>query len=325
MTPDANEIKKRIDLVEYLASHGIELRPVGASGEYRGRCPFHEEREPSFQVNRHKGLWHCFGCGAGGDIISFVRRREGVGFREALALLSATPEMPRGCIRKSVADYWHKCLAGSPSALAYLKRRGIHFPEIITRYGIGFAPGRTRTRDHLLAEGFGREEIEAKGLANHRGLDSFFGRVTFPLVEDGKAVNIYGRSLSDHYRHMYLPGRRDVVFNLENSKGEEVVVTESIIDALSLIALGFENAVSVLSAHLTGRQAELLAARFSRIAIVFDGDPAGESGAVSAAATLGERGAQTHIVRLPTGEDINSLLTQGTGRQDIQNFLEGKS
>jgi DNA primase len=251
MGPDAREIKARIDLVEYLGSLGIELKPVGAGGEYRGLCPFHADDAPSLQVNRRKGLWHCFGCGAGGDVISFVMKREGVGFREALSILAGPAGLDepvrsegadRGCIFCAAADYWSKCLVGSASARSYLERRGIGSSEIIERYGIGFAPGRTRTRDWLLTKGFELPEIEAAGLVNRRGLDSFFGRVTFPLVEDGKVINVYGRSLSGRFKHLYLPAGRDVVFNLDHVDGESAVLTESVIDALTLVALGFGNA-----------------------------------------------------------------------------------
>ncbi|MGB2819530.1 MAG: CHC2 zinc finger domain-containing protein, partial [Phycisphaerae bacterium] len=205
MRHDAKDLKARIDLVEYLASLGVKLEPVGSRGEYRGMCPLpsHEEAVPSFQVNRRRGLWHCFGCGAGGDVISFVMKREGVGFHQALEILAGPAgldervrhgETDHGCIFCAAADYWAKCLAGSASARSYLERRGIGSPEIIERYGIGFAPGRTRTRDWLLAKGFELSQIESVGLVNSRGLDSFFGRVTFPLVEDGSVINVYGRS-----------------------------------------------------------------------------------------------------------------------------------
>jgi DNA primase len=245
--PDAKEIKARIDIVEYLASLGIELKPVGPGGEYRSACPLpsHEDAAPSFQVNRHKGLWHCFGWGAGGDVISFVMKREGVGFQEALEILagSAGPREPdlqvnadRGCIFRAAANYWRECLRGSASVLSYLERRGIGSPEIVERHGIGFAPG--RTRDWLLKKGFELPEIEAAGLVNRRSLDSFFGRVTFPLIEDGNVVNVYGRSLSANYKHMYLPARRDVIFNIDHVERDGAILTESVIDALSLVAIG---------------------------------------------------------------------------------------
>jgi DNA primase len=345
MRPDAKDIKSRIDLVEYLGTLGIDLKPVGAGGEYRGLCPFHDETAPSFQVNRRKGLWHCFGCGAGGDVISFLMKREGVGFREALDVLSGAaglrePSRPenadRGVIYCAAADYWHKCLGGratsaplcrptggSASAGSYLERRGIGSPEIIERYGIGFAPGRTRTRDWLLTKGFALEEIEAAGLVNRRGLDSFFGRVTFPLVEDGGAVNVYGRSLSDRFNHMYLPGRRDVIFNIERVEGDHAVLTESIIDALTLVAVGFGNAVSSLSVHLTRRQVEALAARFARVDIAFDGDDAGAKGAATVAAGLRARGVDVRVAVLPEGSDVNQLVTEGASRRDIEGILRG--
>lgn len=338
MRPDAKEIKARIDIVEYLVSLGVELKPVGAGGEYRGVCPLpsHEEAVPSFQVNRRKGLWHCFGCGAGGDVISFVMKREGVGFQEALAILagpagSREPHRLGNADRSSIycaaADYWHKCLGGSSSARSYLERRGIGSPpaggspEIVERYGIGFAPGRTRTRDWLLTKGFELSEIGAAGLVNRRGLDSFFGRVTFPLVEDGSVVNVYGRSLSANYKHMYLPARRDVMFNIDHVEGDSAILTESVIDALGLVATGIGNAVSSLSARLTRHQLDVLAARFARVVIAFDGDEAGVKGAAATAGALRERGVECTVVSMPEGSDVNSLVTGGMTRGDFEDLI----
>ena len=330
MRLNAQEIKAGIDLVEYLASLGIELRPVGAGGEYRGICPFHGESVPSFQVNRRKGLWHCFGCGAGGDVISFVMKREDVGFREALAILAGpagreeavrSEGTDRGYIFCAAADYWSKCLAGSTSARSYLEQRGIGAPELMARYGVGYAPGRTRTRDWLLTKGFALEDIKAAGLIGRRGLDSFFCRVTFPLVEDRRVVNVYGRSLSDKYRHLYLPARRDVIFNLDHVDGNTAILTEAVIDALSLVSVGVTNAVSSLSVHLTRRQLDVLSGRFTRIVAAFDGDEAGAKGAGIAVAALRERGIDARAAVLPVGADLNSLLMAGASHKDFAVLL----
>jgi len=311
MEPDAQEIKQRIDLVEYIRSLGIELKPVGAGEEYRGLCPFHEEGEPSFHVNRKKGLWHCFGCGAGGDVISFVMKWSKVGFQEALVILAGAGIKKRGGLLEAVANYWHACLPNSASPRRYLERRGVETSELIERFRIGFAPGGAKTRKKLLSAGFTLEQIKAAGLINCRELDTFFGRVTFPLVERGKVINVYGRSLSNRYRHMYLPGSRDVIFGIENVAGDSAILTESIIDALSLMVLGFENAVSSLSVNLTTRQIETLTKRFTRIVIAFDADDAGRRGAGNACALLKDGGVATRITELPEGSDINSLLVSG--------------
>jgi len=323
MEPDAQEIKERIDLVEYLSREGVRLKPVGGGGEYRGRCPFHTESKPSFQVNRHKGLWHCFGCGAGGDVISFVMKKENISFHDALMLLAGGGREESGDILDAAADYWHACLRGALSAQRYLESRGLFLEELIERYRVGFAPGRTKTRDRLLASGFSIEETKEAGLVNHRGLDALFGRVTFPLVERGKTVNIYGRSLSERFPHMYLPARRDVIFNIDHVEGDGVILTESVIDALSLIVLGFNNAVSCLSAQLTIRQVETLSVRFKRVDVMFDRDEAGDVGAKKAAELLAARGVIVRVTELPAGADVNSLLVEGIGRQDFDKYLNG--
>jgi DNA primase len=322
MKPDAKEIKKRIDLVEYIHSLGIDLKPVGAGEEYRGLCPFHEEAKPSFQVNRQKGLWHCFGCGAGGDVISFVMKWSKVGFQEALVILAGASIKKQGGLLEAVANYWHACLPNSASPRRYLERRGVETSELIERFRIGFAPGGAKTRKKLLSAGFTLEQIKAAGLINCRELDTFFGRVTFPLVERGKVINVYGRSLSNRYRHMYLPGRRDVIFSIENVAGDSAILTESIIDALSLMVLGFENAVSSLSVNLTARQIETLTKRFTRIVIVFDADAAGRRGASKTYVSLQDRGVATQIMELPDRSDINSLLMEETGSTVLKELLK---
>jgi DNA primase len=318
MRADAREIKSRIDLIDYLAAHGVELAPVGTRDEYRGRCPFHDESTPSFHANRMKGLWHCFGCGAGGDVISFVMKQEGLRFREALAVLAGTTQQPAGNVLTAAVAFWQGCLTRSRSARRYLERRGIGADEILERYRVGFAPGGTRTQDALRDAGFSSNEIAAAGLVNTRGLDSVFGRVTVPLLEKGDVVNVYGRSLSTHHRHRYLPGRRDVLFNIERVQRHEAILTESVIDTLSLVALGVPNAISGLSVHLTSRQLERLAARFAEIEIAFDADAAGEAGAQAVAAYLEKNGVRTRILRLSAGSDLNALLAAGLSREGFE-------
>ncbi len=322
MQLDAQEIKKRIDLVEYICSLGIDLKPVGAGEEYRGFCPFHEEAEPSFHVNRKKGLWHCFGCDVGGDVISFVMKWSGVEFQKALLILADAGIKKQGGILEAAANYWHACLPSSTSARRYLERRGIGTSKLTERYRIGFAPGGTKTRDKLFSSGFTLDEIKAAGLVNRRGLDAFFGRVTFPLAEDEEVINVYGRSLSNRYRHMYLPGRRDVIFNIENVAGEVAILTESIIDALSLVALGVGNAVSSMTVNLTAHQVETLTKRFARIVVAFDGDAAGREGARSVRALLQGKGAEARLVDLPDGTDVNSLLMDKEGPLVARKLIE---
>ena len=142
------------------------------------------------------------------------------------------------------------------------------------------------------------------------------------LASLGSVVNVYGRSLSDNYRHMYLPARRDVIFNIDHVEGDSAILTESVVDALSLVAVGIGNAVSSLSVHLTRHQIEILAARFARLDIAFDGDEAGTKGARAAAAELRARDVEARIVSLPDDSDINSLVKDGATPRDLQSLLD---
>jgi DNA primase len=145
--------------------------------------------------------------------------------------------------------------------------------------------------------------------------------VTFPLVEDGSVINIYGRSLSDRFKHMYLPARRDVVFNIEHAKGDLAILTESVIDALTLVGVGIPDPISGLSARLTARQVDVISSRFTRCAIAFDGDAPGREGAEASAASLRARGVDVRVVSLPDGEDVNSLAAHGMTRRDFEGLV----
>ncbi len=160
---EKDRIKSQTDIVSVITSYGISLEKKGSS--FMGLCPFHEDKNPSLSVDQSKGLFHCFGCGAGGDIFDFVMKHQGVEFREALSILKGsgdtnlkskeakpsktiTEKKDSSVIAKSplggledVADYYHRQLSSYPEATAYLKKRGIYAPELLGRLKVGYCPG----------------------------------------------------------------------------------------------------------------------------------------------------------------------------------------
>ena len=256
--------------VERLAeARGIVLSRHGK--DLIGLCPFHDDREPSLVISPDKNLWHCFGaCGAGGSPIDWVMRAEGVSFRHAVELLRqgvpTTAEGPapkRATVRKlaapfdvSVEDrelldrvvgFYHQTLRESPEALGFLERRRIAHPEAVERFRLGYA-NRTlgyRLPDKNRAAGADiRGRLQRLGVYRASGHEHFSGSLVVPVINDGVVREVYGRKVRDDLRagtpaHLYLPGPHAGVFNVEAlAAGDEIIVCESLIDALSFWCWG---------------------------------------------------------------------------------------
>ena len=232
---EKDEIKSRVDIVALFASFNIKLTPKGKG--FAGRCPWHEDTEPSLSVDREKGLYHCFGCGESGDAVSLVQKLRGVGFREALEYLKthSTTADGRRMSRPSVAHRvqqvaaqpshilddvaarYASALAVHPEAQAYLASRGLDRPELITRFRLGYSDGK-------LAEVLGasrKTELQRLGILKGSGGEHFAKCITFPLFDDsGHVVGFYGRRIITNSgpAHLYLPGPHRGLFNREAAK-----------------------------------------------------------------------------------------------------------
>ena len=308
-----------------------------------GKCPFHNDRTPSLVITPAKNLWNCLGaCNAGGTCIDWVMRADGISFRHAVELLradhlplSASPIQPVkvGTMRKlpppvareaddrvllmQVADYYTETLKQSPEAMKYLSSRGLVSPEMIDRFKLGFAnrtlglrlPAKNRAAG---AEMRGR--LQQLGVMRESGHEHFNGSIVIAVFNSsGEVVEMYGRKITPNLRegtpdHLYLPGQHRGVWNEEAlAASKEIVLCESLIDALSFWCAGIRNVTA--SYGVNGFTADHKAAFekhcLSRVYIAYDRDEAGDKAAAALALELMEMGIECFRVLFPKGMDAN--------------------
>ena len=328
---EKEDIKRKVDIIRLFESFGVTLNRKGKG--YAGLCPWHEDREPSLSVDQEKGLYHCFGCGESGDVVSLVEKMKGLRFREAMEYLkrntgSVQPQKRR--VKKitvqqekpeekethseitltTITEHYHKRFYDSSEARAYLAGRGIRSPETYTRFRIGFADG---SLPAILSNGQ-KGRLKELGVLRATGREHFYHHITIPIVDDtGRSVGLYGRSINDRnkVKHLYLPGKHKGVFNRKASKVfEEVILTESIIDVLSLIELGFENVQALYGLNgLTPEHLETLRDdRVKTVILALDSDEAGRKGAEKLKNLLISESFGVKIIFPPQGKDWNDSL-----------------
>ena len=343
-------LKQEVSVERLALARGIELRPHGK--DLLGLCPFHDDRSPSLVITPSLNLWHCLGaCQAGGSVIDWVMRAEGVSFRhavellreEAPALLGASPsERPsrqQGPVPKAstvrkldaplaaaaddaallaeVVTFYGEALRESPEALGYMEKRGLRSAEAIERFRLGFA---NRTLGYRLqqknresgAELRGR--LERLGVYRASGHEHLNGSVTVPLFDEGGAVvGMYGRKITTKLRegtplHLYLPGPHRGVFNWEGVKGsEEVILCESLLDALTFWCAGFRHVTASygVSGFTEDHRKLLTEGGTKRVLIAYDRDEAGDLASEKLSEELLLLGVETRRVIFPKGMDAN--------------------
>jgi DNA primase len=329
------DVLAAVDMVEVVSAR-TALRRAGA--RYTGRCPFHDERTPSFSVNAVEKLYHCFGCGAGGDVITFVRETEGldfVGAVEALAQrfrveLEYEETSPREDAERQRRERLYAALeaatgfferhlwdtqAGEP-VRAYLESRGLHEP-IAREFRLGLSPGQGLVQK-ALAKGFTREELSAAGLMSQRGGDYFPFRLMFPLADArGRVVGFQARKLRDDdpLRGKYVNTREGELFHKSAilyglhlarhaiAKQERAVVVEGNTDVIALRQAGFEPVVASMGTALTDRHLKELVRLTRRLYLCFDADAAGEDATLRGMELAVAQGFDVRVVTLPKGQD----------------------
>jgi DNA primase len=325
-------VKQGVDLVGLIKSRGVELTKKGRN--FVGLCPFHEEDTPSFTVNPAKKLWQCFGCGTGGDAIRFVELFDKVSFPEAVEKLDGAPIAPAQPattaadkrpaelsakqikLLSRVIEFYHKTFSEDGRAREYLIGRGITDNALFAAYTIGFANG--TLLNVLPHDGDVIDGLKELGILNDRGNEHFYGCATFPLFDlAGNPAGIYGRRIdamdnNDGPPHLYLPGPRRGLFNRQAAKShKEIILTEAIIDSLTLINAGIHNTIPCYGTN--GFTSDHLALFMlhppASVTIAFDGDESGSHAAESLALRLASKGYNAHSVRLPNDEDINSFFS----------------
>ena len=246
---EIERVKQANELVAFIRGRGVSLTQRGK--QLVGLCPFHDDHEPSLVVDAKKQLWNCLGaCHEGGDVYRFVMKADGVDFREAHRRLGGH-EAESKCVMvedqqwlERAVDHYHARLLETPAAQDYMRSRGITAAEFVTSFRVGYSDG-------TLAEkvpGEGRRALRRVGVLTGSGKELLRGCVIFPLVAAGGAnsghvVGLYGRSIEGR-RHLYLPGERRGIFNPQGGKNtEEVIITESVIDAAALWSAGLRNVI----------------------------------------------------------------------------------
>ena len=327
VSEDVEKLKQRRPLLDYLRQQKWEASPAGhGSPEFVGLCPLHPETQPSFYVNPRKNLFYCHGCGQGGDLIRFVELSRHLSFRQSLAYLeqqSAPPVDPAAVLEKAVAFYQQQ-LDGCPEALRYLQQRGVRDPALIQKLRIGYAPGGSLRR-HLTAQGYSFNLLQGVGLLNSQGRDTFYGRVVFPCCQDGRTVNLYGRSLGTAFAHRFLPGPKGGLYAWEQVRQcPEVILVEGLFDYAVLWQAGFRRLTCALGTHLNACQFQQLCDGPRTVYLTFDADAngSGQQAAQRLAHRLRAQGIATCRVLLPQGHDPNSFFVQGGDARQFHSLLE---
>jgi DNA primase len=340
---ELERLKREVPLAALAEARGVVLTPHGA--DLIGRCPFHDDHEPSLVITPAKNLWHCLGaCQRGGSVIDWVMQAEGLSFRHAVEVLrtdaiAVAAASPAGRAKRStvtrlsapierdaadhevlqqVVAYYHATLTASPEALGYLERRGLRSAALIEHFQLGFAnrtlgyrlPARNRQTGAAL-----RGRLEQLGLLRASGHEHFNGALVVPITDEaGQVVELYGRRLTDHARpgvprHLYLPGPLRGVFNVSALGGApEVILCEALLDALTVWAAGYRQVTA--SYGVEGFTAEHLATvqrlGIERLVIAYDADEAGDRAAEALAQELAPDGITCARLVFPRGLDANA-------------------
>jgi len=336
-----DRIKVITDLKALVESKGIRLKKNGKG--YFGLCPFHHDKNPSLSITPLKNEWHCFGCGKGGDVIRFVELYDQVEFKEAVNRLDSSSLTAKKAVKRSalgrsavkkktdpkpkltpthtklfnrVIEFYHTAFAEDTRAKEYLNKRGITDNKTFGDYKTGFANGtllKVLPEDKRIIK-----QLKETGILTDRGTELFYQCVTFPIFDNkGNPVGMYGRRIDNKgSHHLYLPGPRKGVFNWQAvTTHKEIILTESIIDSLTLINAGIRNTIPCYGVNgFIDDHLELFKQhQTEQIFICFDGDEPGRKAAETIRQTLEMNHLKPHCVVLPEGQDINDffLLTAG--------------
>jgi len=335
------QVRESNDIVDVISRY-VPLKQKGSS--YFGLCPFHNEDTPSFSVSRDKQLYYCFGCGAAGNVISFIMQIEGLDFVEAVKKLAdmANIALPEAEYTKEAAEeektrqnvYEMHRAAGrfyydklhSPegeAALKYIEKRQIK-ENIQKKFGLGYSPkGKDELYRHLKSKGFNDADILKSGLVLEnkygRGYhDRFYDRLMFPIIDlQGRIVGFGGR-IMDKGEPKYLNSPETMVFSKKRnlyglnfakaSKKKEIIICEGYMDMISIYQAGFHNVAASLGTAFNIEHANLLKKLVSDVILIFDSDNAGETAALRAIPILVGAGLRVKVLQVPDGKDPDEFI-----------------
>ncbi len=340
------EIKKRLDIVEIVSEY-LSLERVGSN--YRALCPFHTETRPSFYVNPKLQMYHCFGCGAKGDVIKFVQDMEGISFYEALEKLAKRAGVDLSPYTTGRSEYsvyvslheeimkeYREELRRSSEALDYLLKRGLSEDDI-DRFELGFSPQgsdvplRVAKRMNLKVDRLLRYGVVYRSKGGFR--DAFEGRIIFPIKNDSGYTIAFGGRLLGEGEPKYVNSRdtkyfskSKVLFMVDRAKkparaNDLMIVTEGYMDALAFHRAGFENTVAVLGVALTRYHAMKISSLTHNVVLAFDSDDSGIKAALKSIDLLIDMGFEVLVVDFKPHKDADELFKE-EGVRGIERVLE---
>jgi DNA primase len=339
----ADRVKQQADIVRVVGEY-VRLKKSGQN--FSGLCPFHSEKTPSFAVHPVKQIYHCFGCGVGGDVFKFIMEMEKVSFPESVRAVAEkcgiaipqarerTPEERRENqqrtslveIHREAASFFAQQLNGTPegrAARAYLLDRGLD-TQGVAQFGVGFAPSGGDALLRTVKQKYPEKILEASGLFSRdqsgRLYDRFRRRVMFPIANDsGKIVAFGGRALGDDLpKYLNSPetpiySKSNVLYHLDRAKDalrqrDFAVLVEGYMDAIAVARAGISNVVASCGTSLTDSQVKLINRFTRRIVVNYDPDTAGQAATERSLTILLEQGAEVRVLALPGGKDPDSFI-----------------
>jgi DNA primase catalytic core len=327
MKPDFDQIKKTTDIAAVIQRHGVELKKQGA--DYVGLCPFHDDHNPSMRVTPAKGLFHCMACGAAGNAIQFVAKKENLTVKEAaLRLMGNMPGVQRGSdvpppappaparhpeLFAAILDHYHRTLLGrNRRGLDYLKARGLSDPAMLAHFKIGYV-------DHTLKTKLTPAQVklaQALGILNDKRTEKFWNRVVVPIFDEaGQPVGLCGRDITGEMEHKYinLAGEQRGVWNSGAAAAypDGLIITEGIFDGLALWQAGIKNVVAMCGVEGWRPVHTALLQKHSvrKVVLAFDNDAPGEAAVKKLVPELTALGIHVHRLHWPEGiKDANDYF-----------------
>jgi DNA primase len=338
------EVKQRLDIVEFVSEY-VTMQKAGRN--FKGLCPFHTEKHPSFFVFPEQQSWHCFGaCGTGGDIFSFIMKKEGIDFGQALRLLAqrggitlSPLEAPNKAedekkerlfqINEAATEYYYHLLSSTKAgevARSYLARRKV-MPETIKEFRLGFSPDAWETiKNYLLGKGYTEKELVEAGLIIEKeeggSYDRFRNRLMFPICDIQGRVTGFGARVLDDSLPKYINSPQTPNFDKSNSlygidkaksairKKNLVIIVEGYMDVLTAHQHGWQNVVGSMGTSLTEKQVEGIKRLTNNITLALDADLAGEEATLRGRAILAYSNIEANVILLPPGKDPDEVIEE---------------
>ncbi len=341
------EVRSASDLVDVI-SETVPLKRAGAN--YKGCCPFHHEKTPSFMVSQEKGIYKCFGCGESGDVIAFVMKTQNMNFVEAVEYLANRANIPvpeRGDapdpnreekkrlydLNREAAIYFYRNLKRARDAYAYFRKRSLSI-DTIQKFGLGFSSDEWQElKEAMLKKGFTEEELLHAGLLSKsdkgRTYDRFRGRMMFPIQDiRGRMIGFGGRVLGSG-EPKYLNSPETLIFNKrfhlyalnmakKDARREGLILVEGYMDVIALHQSGITTAVASLGTALTKEQAHLIKRYTDQVYICYDSDNAGQKATARAIQVLLAAGLEPRIIRLGANKDPDEWIQ----REGVEAFRQ---